>query len=226
MIRQMLGRAAASLGLCAALAACSSDQQQGSAQLALLDGLRATVTPRAEPFRVSPEVVARALAASDQALWILEQSRQGSQTLLGEVGRNGPYVTLATGAQQTVALRAGFVTGTRGLTGDIMSSDVDALLPLILRGTGGTAPYTARVITANDTIRTIDFVCVVTPFSGLRSVRLGPVSTTGRAVTTDCNADDGLRITNEFLVSEGGIVHARQWVGVEQGYIAFQRIRG
>ncbi|SDX89103.1 YjbF family lipoprotein [Citreimonas salinaria] len=227
ILAKRMRRAAAfvgAVGALVALGACSSAQ---SDSMRLLRSLPALVFDRdgaGAPVSVGPEQVRQVLAATDGPVMLLETDA-GARFMMIEIERNGPYRTFGNAARQSVTFRDGLIVQTRGLGGDLMSSDEDALLAQLRRRTTGTAPYVMRFLTPEDVTREIAFTCLVTTDGQQANVALGAYSATGQVMTADCNTDD-LRVSNTFIVTPGGYVAgARQWMGETQGMLSAQTLR-
>ncbi|WP_186766467.1 YjbF family lipoprotein [Puniceibacterium confluentis] len=151
------------------------------------------------------------------------ESRQG-QALVLEIERNGAYQTFATSGRQVVVLRNGMITGTRGLGGDLMSSDADGLVALIRARQAGKTPYAMRFLTGEDVTETLSYSCDVFP-DGTQSLTQGRIRTTATKMIANCTGA-GKPFTDTFLVdSTGYALSSRQWVGDYNNYLRVETLR-
>lgn len=226
MLAKRMRRAAAlvgSVGALFALTACSSTQSDSARLLRSLPGL---ILNRGEaaPASVGPAQIQQVLAATNEPVMILE-TEAGTRFMMIGIERNGPYRTFGNAARESVTFRDGLVVQTRGLGGDLMSSDETALLAQLRSRTAGTAPYVMRFLTPEDVTREIAFTCLVTTDGQQAGVSLGAYSTTGLVMTADCNTDE-LRVSSTFIVApDGYIASAQQWMGETQGTLSTQTLR-
>ncbi|WP_435310412.1 YjbF family lipoprotein [Primorskyibacter sedentarius] len=176
------------------------------------------------PPQVTVEQINQVLATKPGPLALVSVEQRKASALVIPIARNGAYETYATEQRQTITFRDGMITSTRGLGGDLMSSDEDALLALVSRASGGTAPYRMRYLTGEDVTVTQQFTCTVAR-GGTAPVKLGAINTTARQVTAQCNGPDAT-FTNTYLVDGAGdILGSRQWLGAFTGYVATQQLR-
>lgn len=134
---------------------------------------------------------------------------------------NGPWRTYATGTRQTLVLRQGLVTATRGLGRDLMASDVDQTLALLRSGKPGKARRVMQVLDGEDVTREIVLDCTLAVGGQTRTA----TGMTGRAMTEDCAAGD-LRFRNSYVVNAAGmVILSRQWLPTLIGPLSLQVLR-
>lgn len=225
MTRRSITRIGLFLGAALTLAACGNAVPENERVLQQLPKLFAA--KKEEPKGVSPQTVARALSKSDASFFIVEVEKAKAQALLQDIQRNGPYQTYGNITRNVVVMRDGMVTSTRGLGGDLMSSEEDALLSRVKARAEGTASYDQRFLTPEDVTVVRRYVCQVKTGQSVPVVA-GVVNTTGYVVTADCTAADGVspNFTNTYVVSgDGYVLSGKQWVGSTIGYVITQVMR-
>ncbi|MBT0957801.1 YjbF family lipoprotein [Alphaproteobacteria bacterium KMM 3653] len=144
---------------------------------------------------------------------------------MGEFERNGSYQTFTTVDRQTLILKQGVLTGTRGLGEDLMSSEADASIALIRGRRSGTTTRTYRYLDGLGQERPLRLDCKIAPAGSepVTNPAGGSISTT--KVGEVCTAG-GLKVTNIYWVGSDGFVwQSRQWVGPEFGDVALQHLR-
>ena len=134
---------------------------------------------------------------------------------------NGPWRTYATGTRQTLVLRQGLVTATRGLGRDLMASEADQTLALLRSGKPGQARRVMQVLDGEDLTREIVLDCILAVGAQTRTA----TGLTGRAMTEDCAAGD-LRFRNSYVVDAAGmVIQSRQWLPTLAGPLSLQVLR-
>ncbi|MDX1782159.1 MAG: YjbF family lipoprotein [Thalassovita sp.] len=155
-------------------------------------------------------------------LAVIEKTKAVSPLL--EIESNGAYHTFATPSRQTLTLRQGVVTATRGLSNDIMSSDADDTLRLLKQRQAGQTRRAMRYLTGDEQIVTLSFDCTMT-VGGTQKIAAGEVSATARAMNESCTGE-GLSFTNTYVVDASGhVLTSRQWVNPTIGPVALQVLR-
>lgn len=222
MIPRPLPRLAAILGLSAALAGCSNDPYFDFP----VDAYANAIFKRGgTPSRVSQEQIVETLSKSDLPVVFFGVADRKSQTLLIEIEQNGPYHTYANPTRQALTLRNGMITGTRGLSGDLMSTDESALLALVRARRAGQASYIQRFLTPGDSTEVLTYRCGVEPDKPV-DVQMGLVQGTATEVVAACESADGPPFVDYYVVAgDGEIVASRQWLGENLGYVAMHQLR-
>ncbi|GAA4226759.1 hypothetical protein GGQ68_004763 [Sagittula marina] len=216
--------------LCLALgaAACGSDRDIQSAAFASLGQL---FTPKQAPAPVTDAQILEALQINAKPLILVEfEERNNAQGLLAQVETNGAYYTFGNQSRNVIVLRDGMITATRGLGGDLMSVEEDALLSLIHGRRAGQASYVQRFLLPEAVTQELDFQCAARPVGSKRVTR-GLVNEEATTVKVDCygkdtETDAQIEFTNSYAVSSSGVIlSARQWVGSYLGHIETQYLR-
>lgn len=205
--------------------ACGNANPEAAAALKQLPQRLLGKKPQPKP--ITPEQIANALTSSTASVFLVELERNKAQVLLQDVQRNGPYQTYGNVARNVVVMRDGFITSTRGLGGDLMSSEEDSLFSRVRARAAGSASYDQRFLTPEDVTIVRRYACQVTT-GGTIPVAGGLVNTTGQVVTASCAAADGVSpdFTNTYAVSQDGyVLSAKQWAGPTIGYLMTQALR-
>jgi len=205
---------AASLAL---LAACSSEPYVTSPLDRVIARSRA---PQPVPeFAALAEAgaPARIVAVQDAperlSAFVLQQSRDGNETWLSADGAS-------------LAMRDGFVTGTRGFGGDMMASDISAPAALVLRGGAGEARRFHAFLNGLNQQEMRAFVCDIST-RGYRGIEVGDRVVHTRLVQEAC-AGPAAEFTNLYWIDRGSgrIVQSLQWIGPETGQLAIRDLPG
>ena len=221
-------RPALTLSLALTVAACGSDRDlQGVA----LQAVGELFTPKKPPAKVTSAQIVQALqAGTNPVILVSFEQRDNTQGLLAQVETNGAYHTFGNQARNVIVLRDGMITSTRGLGGDLMSVEEDALLALVkARGTGQVT-YVQRFLKPEAVTEELTFRCASRPV-GSQRVALGLINAQTTTVQVDCygkHPEDGAQVefTNTYAVSSDGVIlSGRQWVGDYLGYIGTQYLR-
>lgn len=225
MTRRSFTRIGLALTAALALAACGNANKDASLNPATL--VKGVFTKKKPPEPISGEQIAKALVATSSSVFKFELEARKAQVLMLDIQRSGPYQSYGNSARQVIVMRDGMITSTRGIGGDLMSSEEDALFSKIRSRSGGTVTYDQRFLTPEDKTIVSRFSCSVSS-SGPTSVSSGLVQATGYDVTAQCTAADGVSrdFTNTYAVSHDGyILTSRQWVGPTIGYVLTSVLR-
>ena len=213
----------------ATLAACGSgpgaDRATALREIAPCAVAQRTGGAAARPAEIGPAERAAALEATTRPLLYTRFSATGAPAILIGIEESGPATTFATRARQTIALRDGVLIATRGLGGDLMSSDVAAVQALIAARRAGAAQRVMRFLNAADEVRALAFDCRVTPGAAQR-VTVGGRARTATLVVESCTGRDGREIVNTYMIdSAGRAVASRQWAGDLIGHVTLRVLR-
>ncbi|WP_136443331.1 YjbF family lipoprotein [Pacificoceanicola onchidii] len=173
---------------------------------------------------VTADQTAQVLAATPSPVEFVNIEARNSQALMIGIEQNGPYSTYGTAARQSLVLRSGMITATRGLGGDLMSSEEDALLRAVQSRQAGNAGYQMHFLTPGDETKTLSFQCSVVP-GGTQAIKAGEINSGGTVMTATCRGEGG-QFDNTYVVDKRGTILAgRQWVGFTIGFIGTQALR-
>jgi len=172
-------------------------------------------------------VVAAALQATDSPLALATFENTGNNVVLRQIASNGPFRTWAdagTTERRTISTRNGMLTSTRGLTQDLMSSDIGQSLALISARSSGTATRIQRYLDGENQSFEVTARCDITRGESVR-VRVGEIDRTAVRMTESCQ-DDTRSFTNVYSVdSAGRVLQSAQWLNDFFGTTVIQQLR-
>ncbi|MGR3502093.1 YjbF family lipoprotein [Pseudaestuariivita sp.] len=201
-----------------ALTACGNEADTQATQ-GLIKGLvqLARVSQDAPPpAAMTPEDMGRVLAATPNSVMLFTPEKSGQQVPIIQIERNLAYRTYATGGRQAVVVKNGFVTGTRGLGGDLMSADLDQTLNLVAARQEGTSIRKMRFLTGDDQTAEFTFQCTVS-----RQVSQGGL----QGMREACASKSG-SFENTFAVNaQGQVLASQQWLGFTNGMASLVLLR-
>lgn len=161
------------------------------------------------------------LAQTDAPVTLVQPVNGASPFYVVGVRDNGPWRTYATGTRQTLVMRQGIVTATRGLGRDLMASDADQTLVLLRARQSGKARRVMQVLDGEDVTRDIVLDCTLSTGA---TVRTG-TGIAGQTMTEDCTAP-GLRFRNTYVVDTAGqVIRSEQWLPTQLGPLILQVLR-
>lgn len=224
VIRRNIRRATIALSLGLMLAACGNGNQDSSNMIKQLPKALASIGKKPQPSGIAPEQIGKALAASPAPMGLFTLEARQAQFIMFEIERNGAHRTFGSASRQSIAFRGGMMTATRGLGGDLMSSEGAALYALVSGRRAGSARYDMRFLTPEDKTVTRSFDCSTTVAAEI-PVQIGEINAQTRAVVATCKSD-GFSFTDAYAVDKAGrILSARQWLGDALGYVSVQMLR-
>lgn len=195
------------------LVGCGSGTDSADRTTALRQVAQGVLTRQtdAPPEGIGPAQIKAAVEGTEDPLIYARFSATGNSVIMIGIAENGAYSTYATGARQTITLRDGFLTGTRGLGGDLMSSEIDAVKALISARRAGSATRTMRFLNAEDVTYEVVLDCRITP-GETRHVAVGATATNATEVTESCTGRRGRAFTNSYMIdAQGRAVTSTQW---------------
>ncbi|MEC3861289.1 YjbF family lipoprotein [Mesobacterium sp. TK19101] len=214
--------AAAMLGL---LAGCGNDPSANEGVKLLRGAIQGNNARKEGAPALTQDQLAGALQQTGASIAVMTIEDSKTQTLLAQIETNGAYRTYANSSRQSATLRNGIITATRGLGGDVMSSETDSLVRHIASRLDGTVPYTLRFLDGEEAITEMTYVCTVTR-GEMTAVAFGEISANGRVMRMTCSGTDLPRLDNFFVVEgDGTVVASHQWVGEVTGYVTLQHAR-
>lgn len=169
-------------------------------------------------------MAARALAANPAPLILVGLENAGTTQVLAMVGENRDMRSYQTPNAQSLILRGGILTGTRGLGNDLSAAEIDGTSALIRARQAGTARRTMRYYTGDGIERPLPLSCTISTAES-KSFAFAGRNWQATQVSEACQGS-GAEITNSYLVTaDGQIPVSRQWIGPELGYVTIQTIR-
>ncbi|MFN6977741.1 MAG: YjbF family lipoprotein [Gemmobacter sp.] len=215
-------RRGAALLAAALLAGCSSGDPIGGGGSSIETAVNAAVarltrigTAAAAPPQ--PPALTRAfIDAYPTPVIFVTLEATGARDAVGEAGQNGGVRVYVTPTGLLFALRDGVLVATRGLGPDLMASD--APTAAALRRGDGSHRRVQRYLTGTNATDTLVLECFVTE-GGAETLDLVGLSVPTRIVAESC-AGRGYAIENRYWFdARGRVRQARQWAGLEAGYI-------
>lgn len=137
------------------------------------------------PAKLTQQGVAAVLAQTPLPAIVVNFEQRESQAMMFEIERNGSYRTYANAQRISVTLRGGLITSTRGVGGDLMSSDSQELLPVLQSRSRGIADYNVRYLNSEDITYTYSYTCAVHPGEPTQIVS-GEINETGWVMQAVC----------------------------------------
>ncbi|QBF34197.1 YjbF family lipoprotein [Thalassococcus sp. S3] len=213
-----------------ALSACSSSDEQGSTTIALIQTLQETIVTRSRARPARPALTRDLInRVPGPVLEVVREQSDGAPSFLSPVARRtdsgvGEVVTWTDSATATLTFRSDLLIATRGLGGDILSSEVSpSIAALSNRSGGGQRIHFVRA--EDNKKRRVSFACTVAD-QGPETLNIVGLVVQTRHIREDCVAPSG-RIVNDYWVdSRGGpIWKSRQWGGPVIGYFNIRRLK-
>lgn len=204
-------------------AACGNDPNAQNVSLDLFRQIREArnAEPPSPPTQAA---VARALAETQGPMELVTREDNNGWSLMLRIEENRGYETFGSSDRRSVTMRGGILTASRGLGGDLMSSDISQIAPLVAARKPGKATRVMRFIGDEDQTAEIRFSCTLSVGESM-PVKSGALDTTARQVTETCTTS-AREITNVYLVDgRGRAVSSKQWMGPQIGYLLTQTLR-
>lgn len=223
-------RAGLALVLVLALVGCGNDNATRE-QAAQIRGLFARLMPggggeqAAGAGAVQQQLAALLSSSEEPVVVIAKEGDAETASALVRIENNGAFDTYATGQRQTLTLRDGMLTATRGLGNDLMSSDIDAVQALIRARKDGRAPRRMRYLDGQNGTFEFRFDCTVQVGDTQTLPRVTGGTQTLRQVNERC-VSPSRDIANSYMVDASGHVMASsQWAGPLNGNLSITQIR-
>jgi hypothetical protein len=226
-------RALASLFLALLLAACSSGSDEPTLNNQIIAASREVIAGLA-PKPARPVVTRAALDTLDGSFMEAVLERNGQLAYLYVSARRrddrpGEIVVWRTEDNITLALRGGVLVATRGLGGDLLSSDVRVRDRAPGPAGGGARRQQIRALDNKEVA--LALACELTDL-GPRTIEIVGARHATRHLRERCEASAGTEgisggvIVNEYWIdSRRNLVwQSRQWVGPEVGYLRLRRL--
>jgi len=208
------------------LAGCGNRTDQGIALRYLAKG---GFSKTAQGTAMTPEQVAVAakttLAQTDLPLVLVVIESRGATAILANIETNGMYRTWGTSDRRTITTAGGFVTATRGMGNDLMSSSVSGVQGLVRQRKPGSGRHVMRFLDGENKTVEVAAQCQVVR-GGQKHVNGGAIGTVRTTEMIEACSADGWEFTNRFFVdSAGRTVQSRQWLGEANGFVSMQILR-
>lgn len=212
-------------GALVALTACSSADELGTPSKGWKQTLQlvnaATGRTKGVVMGSQAEQIQAALTTTKGPVAVATRSMNGAWGVMLPTGRNAAHLTYQNKMGQSLTLRNGIFTGSRGFGDDLMSTDTGAAEALITVRREGSANRVIRFLDSENRTQTYRVTC---------QISRGPIQTAGdiRAMkmTEKCTGN-GLSFTNYYSVtSSGRVVASHQWLSKTIGTIVWAQLRG
>lgn len=174
--------------------------------------------------KISEAQVQQILKEQPKPVFFARIVSRGSISLLVEVSKSRGYTTYFTSYSESITARGGIITATRGVGGDLMSTESSQSASLIRSRTSGKASRKMRYIGKNEHSEEIDFICSISKGPSYK-YKFGEIATTVTEMQEAC-VTDGKEFTNTYLVDPTGfVVKSHQWVSPTFEYIDTEFLR-
>lgn len=217
---------AAALLATVALGACGNDSNvQRTKQVfgGVFDGLLKKKGPAGKAVPLEQQM-AQVLSGTTQPVVLASIENRGASAFLLEIERNLSYATYATAQKQTLVLRHGLLSGSRGFGADLMSTDLAGSEALVRARSAGSSQRKMRYLDGEDQTFTYSFNCTMS-VGKTQDVQSGLIATRATRMTESCKSETR-EFENTYVVDKSGFVIAsRQWFGPLNGYIAISQLR-
>lgn len=211
-------------GALVALTACSSADDLGNASSGWTQTLQLvnSATGRATGVAMGSqaEEIKAGLAKTTGPVAVATRKTNGAWGVMLPKGKNGAHITYQNKTGQSLTVRNGIFTGSRGFGDDLMSAETSATRALISARREGRADRVMRFLDSENRTQTYRFSC---------QISRGPIQTAGNIramkMTEKC-AGEGLSFTNYYSVtSAGSVVASHQWLSKAIGTIVWAQLR-
>ncbi len=223
---------AIAMGAALFAAGCSSDKSRLSA-LDAAKGVVATIKENRAPREASDAKLARVSAKAfastepDEPLSWVDFKSVGASSVLREIETNQDYTIWSpwgTTDRRTVVTKNGIIAATRGMSKDLMSAEVDAVLDLVTRREEGTVQYAQRYLDGNFQVIEAKSTCTVTRGYD-KVVQLQTREVAVVQMFSSCISADRQFVDLFLVTDQGRIVEMRQWVGPVLGFAYMRALR-
>ncbi len=220
-------RALATLGLVLTLAACSGGTDAPPVELQLVNSVRGVIQSRvAGKPAVSP--LTRTLLDEQDVSYLEVVSERRDLTAYLTIGAErhdsgpGRITVWRTADNVSLAMRNGVLIATRGLGGDILSSQVPVRGNEPGPATGGERTY--RILARDNKAVRVVLACDRVDL-GPETIEIVERRYPTRHLQERCTASDGDVINDYWVDSRAGLVwQSRQWAGPYVGYLRTRRL--
>ncbi|WP_245706623.1 YjbF family lipoprotein [Ruegeria marina] len=217
----------ASFGLLLLLAACSSGTEEAPLQVQVLNNTAGLIRQRLGPPDAGLPPVTRAQldALEGAALEVTVEARDAAAYLYVNAERDdgaaGQVTVWRTGDNSTIALRNGVLVATRGLGGDVLSSEV--------RVGGGPGPsgggaHVMLIRGGDEEAQRMALVCELADL-GTETIEIVERRYPTRHLQQTCSGSGGEAINDYWVDERAGLVRqSRQWAGPYLGYLRLRQL--
>lgn len=220
-------RQAAGAALLLLLAACSGGNDAPTLQLQVIEAARTALSARFNPPPERPPVTRAVLDTLDGTFLEITRERADQTAFLypSHTARDsgpGKITVWRTDSNETVTVRGGVLVATRGLGGDVLSTEVQIASGGLGPGAGGERLF--HVARGDNTQISLAMACEVTDL-GPETISVIERRHATRHLQERCEGNIG-SITNDYWIetSRGIIRQSRQWAGPNIGYLRLRQV--
>ncbi len=211
-----------------ALASCGNQSGRGLVLKSITSGaLKKNQAPESAAMPSQQELeanISHALANSDKRLAIAVVEKRDSFSFLTEISQNGNIRTWASPDRRTLSTSSGLIIATRGLGFDLMSATLSGSKALVANRQAGEAQRVMRYLDGENQTQELRFSCSVAR-GKQQKIDIGEIRADTIIISETCRSGEA-SFENTYLVDgQGRIVQSRQWLGAENGYIFWQKLR-
>ena len=202
------------------LAACSSENPKpaiGERLPALLKELRLKKKAAAQPANPLAGLTRAQLAGLPGPLLAAHLEDVDAWATLSPIADNRGTTTFVTPDSITVSLNGGLVVATRGLAGDLISSDSAAAIAAIGRKPGARYARAMSWLNGEDQTISLTYDCTLERGDSAR-VEIVERTYETRHWRETCKGGTG-GFVNDYYFGQGVIWTSRQWLGPDAGYL-------
>lgn len=212
-------RMMAGLALALGLAGCSSDTSGNLVSA----GLARLKSAGAEPQDLRAAITPASVAETGRPLILVElPDREDAQALAFPLASNGATDTWVSTDGVSLGLRRGILTATRGLGGDLISADLDDVVPGVF-GQTSRATRIHRYLDGEDQIVVRAFICDYSQL-GRETVSTAVGQFSATHVEESCAGPEEV-IENQYWIGmDGDLRKSLQWAGPGIGYMLIERL--
>lgn len=138
--------------------------------------------------------------------------------------RSHGYVTWTSSTKQSLTFKKGILTATRGLSGDLMSANVDGPASLITARRTGNTQRVNRYLDGEGVTLPITLNCAITRGAN-ETYSAGQITASTVVMHENCTAP-GYSFENKYWVDgSGSVLQSHQWISAELGYAHIRLLR-
>lgn len=210
-----------------ALAACSGGTDAPTLQLQVIEAARAAIAARTNPPPQRPPVTRAVLNTLDGTFMEVTREREAQTAFLYPSLRTrdsgpGEITVWRTDSNETVTVRGGVLIATRGLGGDLLSTEVQIAGGGLGPAAGGERIF--QIFGGNNKQTTLTLACEVSDL-GPETIDIIEIRHATRHLREHCQGSSGA-ITNDYWIDAGrGLIwQSRQWAGPHVGYLRLRQV--
>lgn len=171
------------------------------------------------------KVVRGALAATPGPIALVVRERNAAVSAMTPVQTNGQYQTWMSAQGQSVTLRGGVLSATRGLGDDLMASELSAAAAAIQARRPGAYTRIYEHLSGQGENSVLVANCELSKVKSER-VAIGEIDGNATVLREACQHPSGISFENLYWVDGSGrFLKSRQWVSQSVKYLIVQPLR-